>query len=128
VWVVSSEVFDLGVRAQGTSLGVLTNWAANAVIGKAVPLMVEAWGGAAFAVFAVCCAAGGGVVWRCLPETAGVALEDMGALFGEERGLARVPSFETAAAAEAAAAAQAPAGAGGGSGSAGGDFEEQGLM
>ena len=118
VWVVSSEVFDLNVRAQGTSIGVLVNWATNAVIGKVVPLMVEAWGGASFLVFCACCAVGGAGAWRYLPETAGVALEDMGALFGEERGLARVPSFE---------AAQPAAGGGGGSRGEQGDFEEQGL-
>ena len=86
-WVVSSEVFDLDVRAQGVALGTLVNWASNAVIGKVVPLLVEAWGGNAFFLFFACCAASGAYVHACLPETTGVSLQDMGSLFGEERGI-----------------------------------------
>jgi sugar porter (SP) family MFS transporter len=140
-WVVSSEVFDLEVRAQGVALGTLVNWASNAVIGKVTPLLVEALGGSAFFIFFAACAASGVFVQLCLPETTGVALEDMGALFAEERPLTRLPSYEdgsplaTAAGAgagsgagEAAAPVPASAAAAWAKAAAAAEYEEQGLM
>ena len=109
-WVVSSEVFDLDVRAQGVALGTLVNWASNAVIGKVVPLLVEAWGGNAFFLFFVCCAASGLYVRGCLPETTGVSLQDMGSLFGEERGIVMTKVRQVDA------------------GSASAEYDEQGLL
>ena len=108
VWVLSSEVFSLDVRAQGVALGTLVNWASNAAIGKAVPLAVEAWGGLTFLVFFACCAAGGAFVFACVPETAGVPLEAMGSVFGEA-GARPLAGAAAAAAAEDDAEAEARA-------------------
>ena len=112
-WVVSSEVFDLQLRAQGVAAGALVNWASNAVIGKVTPLLVQGWGGSTFFLFSAACALSGVYVYCALPETAGVALEDMGRLFKEARGPLRVQ--------------QEDSGGGGGGGSERIELEEQGL-
>ena len=81
VWIVQSEVLPLRVRAQGTALGTLVNWASNTVIGKCAPLLVEGAGAYSYLVFAGFCVAMFVYVWAAMPETAGVGLEAMDALF-----------------------------------------------
>ena len=83
VWVISSEVFSLNFRAQGTALGTVVNWSANAMIGKVSPLMTAAWGGWSFMVFSFFCFLGGLWCAFCLVETQGVPLEDMPRVFAE---------------------------------------------
>ncbi len=82
-WVLSSEVFDLKVRAQGVALGTVFNWASNAIIGKVTPLLFEAVGGLTFLLFCFFCLASFFYVYAFIPETAGVALEDMALVFKE---------------------------------------------
>lgn len=81
VWVVQSEVMPLDVRARGGALATVANWASNAVIGKAAPYCLAAFGPATYGGFAVACVLMTIYVRASLPETAGVPLEDIGALF-----------------------------------------------
>lgn len=59
-----------------------SNWASNAVIGKVAPLLIEAISEYTFALYGVMCAAMLLFVALSVRETAGVALEDMEALYG----------------------------------------------
>jgi SP family sugar:H+ symporter-like MFS transporter len=103
VWVVQSEVLPLRNRAQGGAVGTFVNWVTNAIIAKAVPLLIDAAGAYTYLLFAGCCAAAFVYVALAVPETAGVSLEGMGALFRAHR-RSKAAAAAEAEAAEAAAA------------------------
>lgn len=78
IWVFISEVFPNQVRANGQALGSFTHWILAAIIANIFPLAANQLGGAV--VFSFFC----GMmilqllfVWRVMPETKGVSLEDL---------------------------------------------------
>ncbi|KAJ7175065.1 MFS monosaccharide transporter [Mycena crocata] len=85
-WVLPSEVFPLSVRGRGVALATASNWANNFLIGLVTPVMMEASPAGTFATFATACFLA--YLWATyiVPETAGVALEDMDRVFGTEVG------------------------------------------
>lgn len=79
IWVFLSEIFPNSVRASGTSFGCLTHWFFAAIISQTFPFFAGSLGGATiFAFFAVMMVLQLLFVWKMMPETKGVALEDMG--------------------------------------------------
>lgn len=87
-WVLVSEVFPLGVRAKGISIGGSSNWLNNFAIGQATPDMVAAMGFGTFIFFGVVCFLAAGFVWYFVPETKNLTLEEMDEVFGDEAGTA----------------------------------------
>ncbi|KZP13010.1 general substrate transporter [Athelia psychrophila] len=85
-WVLPSEVFPLSVRSKGVALSTASNWVNNFIIGLITPALMEWSAPATFAVFAVACSAA--YVWATyfVPETAGVSLEEIDAVFRSEAG------------------------------------------
>jgi len=81
VWVVQSETMPLRVRAKGGALATTSNWVMNAIIGKTSPLIVDKIEEYIYLMFAILCFLGGLYTYLCVPETKGVALEDVAALF-----------------------------------------------
>jgi hypothetical protein len=81
VWVVQSETMPLRVRAKGGALATTSNWVMNAIIGKACPLIVDRIEEYIYLMFAVLCLLGGLYTFICVPETKGVALEDVAEVF-----------------------------------------------
>jgi SP family arabinose:H+ symporter-like MFS transporter len=78
IWVFLSEIFPNSVRASGTSFGCLTHWFFAAVISQTFPFFAGSIGGASiFGFFAVMMVLQLLFVWKMMPETKGVALEDM---------------------------------------------------
>jgi len=82
VWVVQSEVLPLRVRSKGTGLGTVSNWVWNAIIAKVAPIISTNLGLYQYLIYA-----GFGVIMTFyafffVPETKGVELEEMGAVFG----------------------------------------------
>lgn len=78
IWVFISEIFPNSVRAAGTSFGCLTHWVFAAVISQAFPLLAGKLGGSAvFGFFAVMMVLQLLFVWKMMPETRGVPLEEM---------------------------------------------------
>jgi len=77
LWVFLSEIFPNRVRAKGTALGSAVHWILAAAISWTFPLVAARSGGHAFSAYALCMA--GQMVWvlTTMPETKGVALEDM---------------------------------------------------
>lgn len=78
IWVFISEIFPNRVRARGQALGSFTHWFAAALISWTFPWIASGLGpGTAFAVFFVCMI--GQLVWvlKAMPETKGIALEEM---------------------------------------------------
>jgi len=77
IWVYLSEIFPTAVRARGQSLGSATHWVMNALISASFPALAALSRPAPFAFFAVMMALQLVLVMRFLPETRGVAIEDM---------------------------------------------------
>ncbi|KAF8142694.1 MFS monosaccharide transporter [Mycena galopus ATCC 62051] len=85
-WVLPSEVFPLSMRARGVALATASNWINNFFIGLVTPVMMEVSAAGTFLTFATACFFA--YLWATysVPETAGVALEDMDRVFGSEVG------------------------------------------
>ena len=78
IWVFIGEIFPNEVRAAGQSLGCFTHWIFAAVITKVFPDVAGRFGGAPiFAFFAVMMVLQLLYVIFMMPETKGIALEDM---------------------------------------------------
>ncbi|KAG7096072.1 hypothetical protein E1B28_006752 [Marasmius oreades] len=81
------ELFPLEIRGIGTSLSTATNWAANLLIGSTyLSLMDSITPSGAFGFYAGLCLLGWIFVLICLPETAGLSLEEMELKKGRRRG------------------------------------------
>ncbi len=78
IWVFISEIFPNSVRAKGMSFGALTHWTWATLITLVFPYFGTHFGGAKiFAFFAVMMVFQLLYVWRLMPETKGIALEEM---------------------------------------------------
>ncbi|KAK6916539.1 Major facilitator, sugar transporter-like [Dillenia turbinata] len=82
-WVYSSEIFPLKLRAQGTSLGVVTNRVISGTVSMTFLSLYKAITiGGAFFLFAGIATVAWIFFYFLLPETQGRTLEDMEVLFG----------------------------------------------
>ncbi len=78
IWVFLSEIFPNSVRAAGTSFGCLTHWLFAALISQTFTWFANHIGGSyIFGFFAVMMVLQLLYVWKMMPETKGVSLEDM---------------------------------------------------
>ena len=78
IWVFISEIFPNSVRASGMSWGSLTHWVFAAIITTLFPICAKAFGGGPiFAFFSFMMILQLIYVWRMMPETKGVSLEDL---------------------------------------------------
>lgn len=77
IWVFISEVFPSAVRGKGQALGSTTHWVMAAAITWAFPVFAAHVGGWVFAFFGAMMLLQFFWVWKVMPETNGVALEDM---------------------------------------------------
>jgi sugar porter (SP) family MFS transporter len=80
VWVFISEIFPNKVRAKGQALGSFTVWVTAVMVAQSFPVAKSiTWigPGHCFMFFAVCMVLQAVFVWRVLPETKGVSLEQM---------------------------------------------------
>lgn len=78
IWVFISEIFPNAVRAAGTSFGSLTHRVWAALVAQVFPFFANNVGGSyIFGFFAGMMVLQLLFVWRMMPETKGIALEDM---------------------------------------------------
>jgi MFS transporter, SP family, arabinose:H+ symporter len=78
IWVFISEIFPNAVRAAGTSFGCLTHWVFAALIAQLFPYFSGKYGGAEiFAFFSLMMVLQLIFVWKMMPETKGLSLEEM---------------------------------------------------
>ncbi|KAI5123776.1 hypothetical protein M0805_000365 [Coniferiporia weirii] len=82
-WLYPPEIMPLTVRAKGVSLSTATNWAFNYVVGEMTPILQEAIQWRLYPMHGAFCVASFFLVY---PETKGVPLEEMDAVFGEDGG------------------------------------------
>lgn len=78
IWVFISEIFPNQVRAWGNSLGSSTHWVFAALIAGNFPWFASKFGQATcFTIFALMMFFQLLFVWKMMPETKGVSLEDI---------------------------------------------------
>ena len=78
IWVFISEIFPNSVRGSGMAWGCLTHWVFAALITTFFPVMADSLGGfPIFAFFCVMMVLQLIYVWKMMPETKGVSLEDL---------------------------------------------------
>ncbi|MDX1908323.1 MAG: sugar porter family MFS transporter [Bacteroidia bacterium] len=78
IWVFISEIFPNEVRSWGNSLGSSTHWVFAALIAGNFPYLAGQLGqGLIFALFAAMMVFQLLFVWRMMPETKGVSLEEL---------------------------------------------------
>ncbi|KAI9853191.1 MAG: hypothetical protein M1838_000047 [Thelocarpon superellum] len=82
-WLYPPEILPLSIRAKGASLSTAANWACNWLVGEMTPVLQEWIKWRLYLVHAFSCASSFVVVYFLYPETCGVRLEDMDALFGD---------------------------------------------
>ena len=78
IWVFISEIFPTHLRASGQAFGSSVHWVLAAIIPSLVPVLFIKIGAApVFAFFAFMMVFQLIFVWRMMPETKGIALEDV---------------------------------------------------
>jgi sugar porter (SP) family MFS transporter len=77
IWVFISEIFPNAVRGKGQALGSTTHWVMAAAITWAFPVFASQLGGWVFAFFGAMMLIQFLWVWKLMPETNGIPLEDM---------------------------------------------------
>lgn len=80
-WAIPAELFGTALRMKGVSVGAMTSFAFNTMIGQVTPIAISAIGWKYYIVFIVCNFVNGIVFWAFLPETKGLSLEDMDEMF-----------------------------------------------
>ncbi|TCD69944.1 hypothetical protein EIP91_005533 [Steccherinum ochraceum] len=83
-WLYPPEIMPLTVRAKGVSISTATNWAFNFLVGEMTPILQEVIQWRLYPMHGFFCACSFVVVYFLYPETKGVPLEEMDAVFGEE--------------------------------------------
>jgi MFS transporter, SP family, arabinose:H+ symporter len=81
-WLIQGEVFPTAVRGRAAATAASVDWAANFVIVQWFPTLKSHWGLAwVMVLFAVLCVMAIGFIAKFLPETKGLPLEDVTAVF-----------------------------------------------
>jgi sugar porter (SP) family MFS transporter len=83
-WLYPPEIMPLTFRAKGVSLSTATNWAFNFLVGEMTPILQEVIEWRLYPMHGFFCACSFILVYFLYPETMGVPLEEMDAVFGEE--------------------------------------------
>ncbi|KZO96244.1 general substrate transporter [Calocera viscosa TUFC12733] len=83
-WLYPPEIMPLPLRAKAVSLSTATNWAFNWIVGEMTPVLQEWIEWRLYPMHAFFCACSVILVYFLYPETKGVPLEEMDAVFGEE--------------------------------------------
>ncbi|GAA6040499.1 hypothetical protein JCM8097_005435 [Rhodosporidiobolus ruineniae] len=107
-WVVQSEVFNQDLRALGNGIATAVCWLCNLTISATFLYISKALTPAgAFGLYAVIAAVGWGFTYRYVPETKGLTLDEVRAVFEREVGMAPHLSSPGASAGSAGASAGA---------------------
>ena len=80
-WTVNAEIFPLTIRSKAQAQSIFTNWFLNGLIALAFPVFVGSAPHLFFYAFAVVAAVGAWWMYRFMPETKGLRLEQIDALF-----------------------------------------------
>lgn len=82
-WIIPAEVFDTKTRSKGISIGVMTSFAFNTMIGQITSPAITNIGWRYFLLFVVCNFTNSIFFWAFMPETKQLPLEEMNTLFSD---------------------------------------------
>jgi len=103
-WLYPPEIMPLNFRAKGVSLSTATNWAFNFLVGEITPYLQDLIAWRLYPMHGFFCVCSFVLVYFLYPETKGVPLEEMDAVFGEEEREERADYYES----ETASLVQSP--------------------
>jgi MFS transporter, SP family, arabinose:H+ symporter len=84
-WTLQGEVFPTAVRGQAAAFAAMIDWLANFLVIELFPVSQNAISlGGVLVVFAGLCALAIVFIWKFLPETKGLPVEDIIQLFDEQ--------------------------------------------
>lgn len=89
---VVAEVFPLGLRAKGVSIGASSNWLNNFAVGMSTPDFVTAAPYGVYIFLGLMCVLGTLYVFFFVPETKNRTLDEMDELFGDKTGRSKAES------------------------------------
>ena len=75
-WVLISEIYPNKIRSQAVAIAVAAQWIANFLISSTYPAMMEFSGGMTYLFYGVMSLLSAFFVWKMVPETKGMTLED----------------------------------------------------
>ncbi|KAI7152230.1 putative MFS monosaccharide transporter [Hortaea werneckii] len=85
-WIMPSEIMPPGIRGKAVGLAIATNWLSNFIVALITPRMLKSIEFGTFYFFLAFCVLLFFWVFFAVPETRGVPLEEMDALFGGNEG------------------------------------------
>ena len=85
-WIVVAEVFPLGLRAKGISIGASSNWLNNFAVAMSTPDFVDSAKFGAYVFFGLMCVLAVLYVWFLVPETKQRSLDELDQVFGDKSG------------------------------------------
>ena len=80
-WVLISEIFPNKIRGQAVAIAVAAQWTANFLISSTYPSMMELSGAFTYGFYGVMAVLSALFVWKMVPETKGMTLEQMETVF-----------------------------------------------
>ncbi|CUA70517.1 Sugar transport protein 4 [Rhizoctonia solani] len=83
-WLYPPEIMPLAFRAKGVSMSTATNWLFNWIVGQVTPVLQDVIKWRLYPMHAFFCCCSFILVYFLYPETMGIPLEEMDAVFGEE--------------------------------------------
>lgn len=81
MWVYTTELCPLSMRAKGTSIMLATNWAANCGLSFLIPILLQHMWFQIYIIFGIFCFIIGILTFFFYPETKGIPLEKMDRIF-----------------------------------------------
>ncbi len=88
-WLLIAEIFPMAIRARGMSAATIANWVANLLVALTFLDLVGILGHTGvFLLYAALTCAGFGFAYAMVPETKGLSLEAVQALWAERAGVA----------------------------------------
>jgi MFS transporter, SP family, galactose:H+ symporter len=83
-WLLNAEIYPLAVRSKAAAVGTMANWTFNGIVSLTFLLLIDSVGqSGTFFIYAAISAFTFLFCWRLVPETKGMHLEDIQAIFQE---------------------------------------------
>lgn len=83
-WVLISEIFPNTIRSQAVAIAVAFQWIFNYLVSSTFPALYEFSPGFAYGIYGIICVIAAIFVWRMVPETKGLTLEQMSNLWSRK--------------------------------------------
>lgn len=80
-WVLIAEIFPNTIRGKAVAIAVAFQWIFNYLVSSTFPALYEFSPGFAYSLYGVICVLAALFVWKMVPETKGLSLEEMNALW-----------------------------------------------